>query len=514
MRRKAFVVGSNGPASLGRLSRLRYARSDADKMAKVLKADNVGFDVIQPSGISGTEIMDDFDRLASSVEFGDVLVFYFSGHGLLKRGRFYLALDETDWERIVTTSLPYVNVRDILRSARADHKVVILDCCHAGEALTNETGVQLRSGVDQELVRRETLPSTGSATAGSVLVACGPDGAAREADEFEGGIMTALIARALSTDLSKVADDDGYISTEGLRNWLWNRANELRTRPRNPLLVERPLLETTGYGRTLLTCTPIERSRPPHRAVKATPHNPDTEWIEKIRSQTDKVESAYRENQQLTYARLQSLAKPFGIYGKRINSFEIVDELLSREGDVSHVSAGVFAASVVVYSERKLPYLDPLLRVIGREEKIRGSSIWRALRAIKRLLAEVELSQDARDRLIMGLRLCARLYDSPSGERFQTNDVLRLIRDISVHRKVKADLAGDGILDAEQLLEMNLWWQHKKSLKQRKATDTDPNITLSRLTGMTNDILGNLTQLTTSTLTGSRKKRPNGGQSS
>lgn len=86
MKREAFVVGSDGPASLGRLARLTYAHSDAEKMARVLGADNVGFDVVRPGGTSGAQIMEDFERLASSSDPGDVLLFYFSGHGLVKRG--------------------------------------------------------------------------------------------------------------------------------------------------------------------------------------------------------------------------------------------------------------------------------------------------------------------------------------------------------------------------------------------------------------------------------------------
>jgi DNA translocase FtsK/SpoIIIE-like protein len=67
----------------------------------------------------------------------DTLVVYFAGHGLRDRGeRLYLALTAADVDYPQIGTLPYLQLRDVIRQSgyRAKHRVTVLDCCYSGLA--------------------------------------------------------------------------------------------------------------------------------------------------------------------------------------------------------------------------------------------------------------------------------------------------------------------------------------------------------------------------------------------
>ncbi|CAL9370827.1 caspase family protein [Streptomyces sp. enrichment culture] len=67
----------------------------------------------------------------------DTLVVYFAGHGLRDRaGQLYLALTAADADYPQIGTLPYAQLRDVIRKSghRAKHRVTVLDCCYSGIA--------------------------------------------------------------------------------------------------------------------------------------------------------------------------------------------------------------------------------------------------------------------------------------------------------------------------------------------------------------------------------------------
>ncbi|MFM9500056.1 caspase, EACC1-associated type [Streptomyces galilaeus] len=67
----------------------------------------------------------------------DTLVVYFAGHGLRDRSeRLYLALTAADADYPQIGTLPYLQLRDVIRQSgyRAKHRVTVLDCCYSGIA--------------------------------------------------------------------------------------------------------------------------------------------------------------------------------------------------------------------------------------------------------------------------------------------------------------------------------------------------------------------------------------------
>lgn len=86
--------------------------------------------------------------LAASRQAEDLLLVYFSGHGLVggRRGELFLAVYHSDWEAPEWESVPYDLLRDTVLDSPASTKAIILDCCFSGRALAGamsdaDTGV-------------------------------------------------------------------------------------------------------------------------------------------------------------------------------------------------------------------------------------------------------------------------------------------------------------------------------------------------------------------------------------
>ncbi|GAB2749841.1 hypothetical protein GCM10010442_80660 [Kitasatospora kifunensis] len=75
--------------------------------------------------------------MQAAAEAEDLLLFYYSGHGLLgpRRRELYLSLAGTRPDRLAFTALPFEAVRDACLGSRARSRVVILDSCFSGRAI-------------------------------------------------------------------------------------------------------------------------------------------------------------------------------------------------------------------------------------------------------------------------------------------------------------------------------------------------------------------------------------------
>ncbi|MFF2656246.1 tetratricopeptide repeat protein [Kitasatospora sp. NPDC058032] len=68
----------------------------------------------------------------------DLLLVYFTGHGLIGGGRhdLYLALSHSEYESPEFNSLEYDKLRATVLNSRAATKIIVLDCCFSGRAVT------------------------------------------------------------------------------------------------------------------------------------------------------------------------------------------------------------------------------------------------------------------------------------------------------------------------------------------------------------------------------------------
>lgn len=71
----------------------------------------------------------------AAAEAEDVLLVYYSGHGMLdRRGRLHLALTGSDPNQVGWTSTPFTMLREEIVESPARARILILDCCFSGRA--------------------------------------------------------------------------------------------------------------------------------------------------------------------------------------------------------------------------------------------------------------------------------------------------------------------------------------------------------------------------------------------
>ena len=136
---RAVLIGTPAYDDPGLPDVPTVANNVADLAAVLTDPDLGGFDpmhcVVAPArsdiGQIGDLLMD------AAAEAEDLLLLYYSGHGLLGplRRELYLSLARTKPDRLPFTALPFEAVRDACLASRARNRVVILDSCFSGRAI-------------------------------------------------------------------------------------------------------------------------------------------------------------------------------------------------------------------------------------------------------------------------------------------------------------------------------------------------------------------------------------------
>ena len=177
-RRLAIVVGNN--AGLAEMTPLRYAESDAGKMARVLiELGDVGADdvmLLQGRRVADLEraLADARERVTQfkrSPETRTVLIFYFSGH--------------SDGEAIElgNEKLPYGRLKSMLLGTGADLRVAIVDACKSGAGFLQKGGKPAEAF---SIKLTDTLVASGEA----FITSSAADESALESSEVMGSFFT------------------------------------------------------------------------------------------------------------------------------------------------------------------------------------------------------------------------------------------------------------------------------------------------------------------------------------
>ncbi|WP_093851200.1 caspase, EACC1-associated type [Streptomyces pini] len=211
-RRSALVVAVSAYADAG-LARLRAPARDAEALAEVLGAPDIGgFDVRGLTDPTAQEIRSGVDDFLSGRGTDELLLVYFSCHGLLDaRGRLYFAGADTRKGRLASTGVESGWLLEQLDECRARRQVVILDCCFSGAfaqgAKSGERDVDLESRIVGHGRGRAVLTASRSreySFEGESLTGTA---------DPEGSVFTTGLVDGLRTGAAD-ADGDGYISVE------------------------------------------------------------------------------------------------------------------------------------------------------------------------------------------------------------------------------------------------------------------------------------------------------------
>ena len=146
-RRSALIVGTSNYKDF-RLPALPTVDRDLRTLKRTLTSSDIEpFAVSILSGRSRQNITRALHQTLESAEENDLVLLYFAGHGVHDdRGNVFLSTEDTELDRLSQSSLPLEQIMDQIKRS-AGHVVLILDCCHAGSAETQERIDQIDSVV-------------------------------------------------------------------------------------------------------------------------------------------------------------------------------------------------------------------------------------------------------------------------------------------------------------------------------------------------------------------------------
>ncbi|MQY17654.1 type VII secretion protein EccCb [Nocardia macrotermitis] len=214
-RRLALFVANDTFHSPG-IPRLHAPVSDANQLRELLRDPEIG--AFAPAEIlvneSKAEIERGIERLFRGAEPEDVVLFYFSGHGIRTRHNLYLATSNTDTQLISSSAVSATFIKELIRESPAAAKIILLDCCYSGAFLGGDV-IKSQPTVDDvghELAAGEGICVLTAATAVQVA---GDGGAERSAPL---SVFTSAVVKGIATGLAD--NGTGVINTHSLWSYV------------------------------------------------------------------------------------------------------------------------------------------------------------------------------------------------------------------------------------------------------------------------------------------------------
>lgn len=131
VKRRALLVG-NMRFEHTDFSILQTPKNDVEDLESVLR-EHCGFEVITTLiDQSSRDILAAIEDLFSNAEKGELVLFYYSGHGFKERDGYYLTSKDTNKRRPISTGIPHRNIHMALNNSQSKHRIIILDCCYSG----------------------------------------------------------------------------------------------------------------------------------------------------------------------------------------------------------------------------------------------------------------------------------------------------------------------------------------------------------------------------------------------
>jgi hypothetical protein len=134
MPNRAALIVATGQFDDPGLASLAVTERDAYELEEVLRDPAIGgFEVNLMIDQPIQAVRDQIETFFADRARDDLLLFYFSGHGLKDdRGHLYFAARDTRHDRLASSALPADWVRERSEESRSRSIVILLDCSYSG----------------------------------------------------------------------------------------------------------------------------------------------------------------------------------------------------------------------------------------------------------------------------------------------------------------------------------------------------------------------------------------------
>ena len=183
------------------LNKLLAPSLDAEALANVLGDPEIGeFEVKALINKRSYEVNEEIDMFFADRGRDDLLLFYFSGHGIKdEEGSLFFATANTRRKFPSTTSIPADLVNRLMDRCRARRKILLLDCCYSGAFFRG-----MRAKADKNINTGEYFQQGRGSV---VITASDAMQYSFEGDDLEGlgkrSIFTSAIVEGLNTGNAK-----------------------------------------------------------------------------------------------------------------------------------------------------------------------------------------------------------------------------------------------------------------------------------------------------------------------
>jgi tetratricopeptide (TPR) repeat protein len=220
MQKYALLIG-NSVFLDENLTRLKAPDIDVGALVDLLLDSEIGGfdDVNSLVNVGSTVIRKAIADLYNKKKPDDLLLLYFSGHGILdEQGRLYLAVKDTEHNLLSGTAIPANFITDEMNNSRSKRQVLILDCCHSGAFARGTKGVIGGSA-------GTAIAFEGTGYGRVVLTATDTTQYAWEGDQIIGKAENSLFTHFLINGLrtgDADANHDGSITVDELYDYIYN----------------------------------------------------------------------------------------------------------------------------------------------------------------------------------------------------------------------------------------------------------------------------------------------------
>ncbi len=183
-------------------------------------------------------ILGELSAVAQSAAEDDVLLFYFSGHGMAEGGESYLLARDTRLSALKHTAVAMTDVRELMAQSPARAKIIVLDACHSGASIGKAEPL-----MTPEFIQRVFEQAEGMA----VLASCKQGQQSWEWAEVGRSVFTHYLLDALTGKADfdgkgfvSIGDANRYV-TDGVKTWAAEKG-----------VPQTPTLQYTGAGDMIL----------------------------------------------------------------------------------------------------------------------------------------------------------------------------------------------------------------------------------------------------------------------